>query len=144
MAKGMFALRISSDQPLVAAVYSSTSAQGKKDFIWSTAADELTPFTLATSGVAPTLVFTGRDIKLQLELLNSNGSAKTIVITGQDIATYEVPDGVQGVSFSRISRGTTGAALIASNSGYGYLPLNAGSVLTKSSVPASNIHVLNP
>ena len=144
MAKGKFALRISSDQPLVAAVYSSTSAQGKKDFIWSTAADELTPFTLATSGVAPTLVFTGRDIRLQLELLNSNGSRKKIVITGQDIATFVVPDGVQGVSFSRISRGTTGAALITSKSGYGYLPLNAGSVLTKSSVPASNIHVLNP
>jgi hypothetical protein len=144
MAKGNFALRISSDQPLVAAVYSSTSAQGKKDFIWSTAADELTPFTLATSGVTPTLVFTGREIKLQLELLNSKGSAKKIVITGQDIATYVVPDGVRGVSFSRISRGTSGAALIASKSGYGYLPLNAGSVLTKSSVPTSNIQVLNP
>jgi hypothetical protein len=34
--------------------------QGKKDFIWSTAADELTQFTLATSGVAPTLVLAGK------------------------------------------------------------------------------------
>ena len=36
------------------------------------------------------------------------------------------------------------AALIAAKSGYGYLPLNAGSVLTNSSVPRSNIRVLNP
>jgi hypothetical protein len=51
---------------------------------------------------------------------------------------------VRAVSFTGISSGTSGAALIASKSGYGYIPLNAGSVLSKSSVPASNIRVLNP
>jgi len=40
--------------------------------------------------------------------------------------------------------GTSGAALITSKSGYGYIPLNPGGVLTKSSIPASNIRVLNP
>ena len=144
MAAGTFALHIKSDQPILAAVFSPTKVKKKKDFIWSTPAAELTQFTLATSGVTPKLVFTGKNVRLDLTLLYSSTKSRRVTITGEDIATFDVPDGVRGVTFSRISRGTSGAALIAAKSGYGYLPLNAGSVLTNSSVPRSNIRVLNP
>mgnify|MGYP003334167837 FL=1 len=144
MAAGTFALHIKSDQPILAAVFSPTKVKNKKDFIWSTPAAELTQFTLATSGVTPKLVFTGKNVRLDLTLLYSSTKSRRVTITGEDIATFDVPDGVRGVTFSRISRGTSGAALIAAKSGYGYLPLNAGSVLTNSSVPRSNIRVLNP
>ena len=144
MAAGKFALHITSDQPILGSVFSPTNAQGKRDFVWSTAAEDLTEFTMATTGLAPTLVFTGKDVRLNLELTFTNGKSKTIEVKQEDIATFKVPDAVRSVSFTKISRGTSGAALIASRSGYGYLPLNPGSALTKSSVPASNIRVLNP
>lgn len=144
MAAGKFALHISSDQPILGSVFSPTKAQGKRDFVWSTAAEDLTDFTMATTGLAPTLVFTGRDVRVTLELAFTNGKTKKIEVKQEDIATFKVPDSVRSISFSNISRGTSGAALIASRSGYGYLPLNPGSTLTKSSVPASNIRVLNP
>ena len=118
--------------------------QGKRDFVWSTSAQDLTEYTLATTGLAPTLVFTGTGIKVKLELTYTNGRSKTIKISAEDIATFIVPDSVRAVSFTDISSGTSGAALISSKSGYGYIPLNAGSVLSKSSIPASNIRVLNP
>ena len=144
MASGKFALHITSDQPILGSVFSPTFAQGKRDFVWSTSAEELTDFTIATTGLAPTLVFTGDRIKLNLELVYTNGKSKKISIDSADIATYVVAASVRSISFSRISPGTSGAALISSKSGYGYLPLNPGSALTKSSIPASNIRVLNP
>ena len=144
MASGKFALHITSDQPLLGSVLSPTLVQGKRDFVWSTAAEDLTDFTLATTGLAPTLVFTGKRISLNLGLTYTSGNTKNVSVNADDIATFVVPTAVRAVSFSRISAGTSGAALISSKSGYGYLPLNPGSVLTKSSVPASNIRVLNP
>jgi hypothetical protein len=144
MASGKFALHISSDQPILASVFSKTISSGKSDFLWSTAAEDLAEFTLATTGLSPTLVFTGRDIKVQLDLTYTNGSQKTVKIAAQDIATFVAPTTLRSVRFSKISAGTSGAALITSKSGYGYIPLNVGSRLTKSFVPSSNIRVLNP
>lgn len=144
MASGKFALHITSDQPILGSVFSPTLAQGKRDFVWSTAADDLNDFTLAATGLAPTLVFTGNRISVNLELTYTNGNSKEVTVSADDIATFVVAPSVRAISFSRISAGTTGAALVSSKSGYGYIPLNPGSVLTKSSVPASNIRVLNP
>jgi hypothetical protein len=144
MASGKFALHISSDQPILGSVFSPTLSQGKKDFVWSTAAENLSDYTLATTGLAPTLVFTGDRIKVNLELTYTNGKTKKVTVSADDIATFVVGAAVRSVTFSGVSKGTSGAALISSKSGYGYIPLNPGSVLTKSSVPASNIRVLNP
>jgi hypothetical protein len=144
MASGKFALHISSDQPILGSVFSRTLSQGKRDFVWSTSAEDLTNYTLATTGLAPTLVFTGNRIKVNLELTYTNGKTKKVAIAADDIATFVVGGAVRSVTFSGVSSGTSGAALITSKSGYGYIPLNPGSVLTKSSVPASNIRVLNP
>jgi hypothetical protein len=144
MASGKFALHISSDQPILGSVFSQTLSQGKRDFVWSTSAEDLSDYTLATTGLAPTLVFTGGRIKVKLELTYTNGNTKKVTVSADDIATFVVGNSVRSVSFSGVSAGTSGAALISSKSGYGYIPLNPGSVLTKSSVPASNIRVLNP
>lgn len=144
MASGKFALHISSDQPILGSVFSPTLVQGKKDFVWSTAVPDLQEFTLATTGLAPTLVFTGTSIAVKLTITEANGKSKSINLKASDIATYALSDAAQSVTFSAISPGTSGAALISSRSGYGYVPLTPGSVLTKSSIPDSNIRVLNP
>jgi hypothetical protein len=65
-------------------------------------------------------------------------------VSGEDIATVRIPDGVRSISITDAGKGIYGAGLIATKSGYGYFPLTAGSALTKSSVPMSNIRVLTP
>ena len=141
---GKFALHITSDQPILASVFSKTISNGKGDFVWSTPAKNLTEFTLATTGLAPTLVFTGPSVKVNLDLTYTNGMKKNIEISADQIATFNAPTNLRSIQFSHISKGTAGAALISSMSGYGYIPLDAGSTLTKSFVPSSNIRVLNP
>lgn len=144
MAAGKFAIHITSDQPILGSVFTQTVVQGKSDFIWSTHAPDLQKFTLATNGLAPNLVFTGKEIKVSLDLLSSSGKSKRVEIRGEDIATYTVAASTRSVTFTNISKGTSGAALISSKSGSGYIPLAPGSVLTKSSIPSSNISVLIP
>ena len=77
-------------------------------------------------------------------LISNNGKRKTVRVNGEDIAAVKIPDGVRSVSITEAGKGIYAAGLIATKSGYGYFPLTAGSVLTKSSVPMSNIRVLTP
>jgi hypothetical protein len=139
-----FGIQITSDEPLVASVFSETMAEGKSDFIWSTASPELIEFSISTTGLAPQLIFIGSSINIEAELFLSKGKRKQIKIKGDEIATFKVPDGVRSITFTKVGKGIYGAGLIATKSGYGYFPLAAGSVLTKSSVPVSNIRVLSP
>jgi len=144
MPASKFGVRISSDEPIVASVFSQTLAEGKSDFIWSTASPELNKFTLSTSGLSPQLIFIGEKVDVDLELFYSNGKRKQISSAGEGIATVKIPDGVRSISIVKAAKGNYGAGLIATKSGYGYFPLSPGSVLTKSSVPMSNIRVLTP
>jgi len=144
MPASKFGVRIASDEPVVASVFSQTVAEGKSDFIWSTAAPALSKLTLSTSGLAPQLIFIGEKVKVDLELFFSNGKRKNLQAAGEGIATVKIPDGVRSISILKSAKGNYGAGLIATKSGYGYFPISPGSVLTKSSVPTSNIRVLTP
>ena len=144
MAPGKFGISISSDQPIVAGVYSDTYAYNKSDFIWSTAAPTLTEFKIAVTGLSPQFIFTGDSVDVTINLAYSNGKRGVERVRGQDIALFQVPEGVASVTFSQIGREIYAGALVSSKSGYGYFPLASGSLLAKSSIPTSNIRVLTP
>ena len=144
LSPGTFALRISSDIPIVASVYSSTFSQGKSDFVWSTATDPMGAYSLAVNGLAPLLSFTGDNIAISLIVRFTNKKEKTYKIEGDAIATFRVPDNARTVVFNKVSGETHGGALIATQSGYGFFPLIPGSQLTRVLLPSPNIRVLNP
>jgi hypothetical protein len=144
LAPGTFALKITSDRAIVASVYSSTYAQAKSDFVWSTSTAEMKEYSLAVSGLAPTLVFSGERISVSLSILYTNKKEKKFTVTGEGIATFTVPENARTINFIKVSDKTVGGALISSQSGYGYLPLNPGSELTRVLLPSANIRVLNP
>jgi hypothetical protein len=139
-----FALKITSDRPVIASVYSSTYAESKSDFVWSTAAAEMKEYSLAVSGLAPTLVFHGEKISITLSILYTNKKEKEISITGEGIASFKVPDNARTINFTKVSKKTFGGALVSTQSGYGFLPLSPGSELTRVLLPSANIRVLNP
>ena len=144
LSPGTFALRISSDIPIIASVYSSTFSQGKSDFVWSTATDPMGAYSLAVNGLAPLLSFTGDNIAISLIVRFTNKKEKTYKIEGDAIATFRVPDNARTVVFNKVSGETHGGALIATQSGYGFFPLIPGSQLTRVLLPSPNIRVLNP
>jgi len=144
LSPGTFALRISSDRPIVGSVYSPTFSLGKSDFVWSTATDFMTEYSLAVRGIAPVLSFTGDKISISMTVRFINKKEKNFVIEGDAVATFSVPDNARTVVFNSVSSKTVGGALITTQSGYGFFPLIPGSLLTRVLLPSPNIRVLNP
>ena len=140
----VMAVRISSTEPIVAAVKSTAVVQGKRDFVWSTAAPELVRLTMAITGLDPLISFAGESINVSLDVTLTNGKVVQEKVAGADIANWRVPTNARSFTITKVGAGTFAGALVSSINGYGYFPIAAGSLLTKIEVPDSNIRVLNP
>ena len=140
----VMAVRITSTEPVVAAVKSTTVVTGKKDFVWSTAAPELIPLTMAVTGLDPAISFAGESINVGLNVTLTNGKVVQQNVKGADFATWRIPENARSFTITKVGPGTFAGALVSSVNGYGYFPIAAGSLLTKIEVPDSNIRVLNP
>ena len=139
-----FAVRITSAEPIVASVSSSVVISGKKDFVWSTATPPLAPMSIAVTGLSPLIAFAGDSISVKVQAKLINGKTVSKVIKGSDIATWRVPENSRSITIISSSKGVFAGALIASSNGYGFIPIQNGSALTRVEVPNSNIRVLNP
>ena len=139
-----FAVRITSSDPVVAAISSSVTISGHKDFVWSTATPELVPLTIAITGLSPLIAFTGNSIAVRIESTLINGKKVRAVVKGTDIATWRAPANARSLTIISTSKKVFAGALVASSNGYGFFPIENGSRLTKVEIPNSNIRVLNP
>lgn len=144
LAPTTFALKISSDRPIVGAIYSPTFAEGKSDFLWSTATSAMSEYSLAVSGLAPLLSFVGDRVSISLTVRFTNKKDKNFDIKGEEIVTFKVPENARALIFNKVSAKTYGGALVSTQSGYGFFPLIPGSQLTRVLLPSQNIRVLNP
>jgi len=140
----VMAVRISSTEPIVAAVKSTAVVKGKRDFVWSTTASELVGQTMAITGLDPLISFAGESINVSLDVTLTNGKVVQEKVTGVDIANWRVPVNARSFTITKVGPGTFAGALVSSINGYGFFPIAAGSLLTKIEVPDSNIRVLNP
>ena len=66
VAKGAFAIKLTSDQPIVAAIRSRAISNGNSDFVWSTPSPALIPMQIAIGGLLPKIIFAGNTIALCL------------------------------------------------------------------------------
>jgi hypothetical protein len=140
----VMAIRISATEPVVAAVKSTVVVTGRKDFVWSTSATELGPFTMAVTGLNPVISFAGESINVSLDVTLINGKVVRNNVKGADIANWRIPNNARSFTVVKVGQATFAGALVSSSNGYGYFPITSGSVLTKIEVPDSNIRVLNP
>jgi hypothetical protein len=129
---------------VVAAIKSTVTVSGRKDFVWSTLTPELTPLTIAISGLTPLISFVGERINVSLDVTLNNGKVIRKTIKGTDIATWRAPDAARSFTITKVGPDTFAGALVSSVNGYGYFPIAPGSLLTKIELPDSNIRVLNP
>jgi len=140
----VLAVRITASEPVVASVKSTVVVTGRKDFVWSSAAPELAPLTIAVTGLTPFISFAGEQISVSLDVTLINGKVIRQNVKGTYIANWRVPANARSFTVIKVGKATFAGALVSSTNGYGYFPIAAGSVLTKIEVPDSNIRVLNP
>jgi hypothetical protein len=143
-ANGAFSIKLTSDQPIVAAVRSRVTSNGNSDFVWSTPSPALSPMQIALGGISPKLIFTGDAIAIELEIQFSTGKVKEEIITGSDLVGWQVPNNAIALTIIRAGRDNFAGALVAAKSGYAFFPIASGSELTRVAIPTSNIRVLNP
>jgi len=140
----VFAVRVTSTEPVVVAIKSTVTVSGRKDFVWSTSAPELVPLTIAISGLTPLVSFVGERINVSLDVTLTNGKVIRKTIKGTDIETWRAPDAARSFTVTKVGPDTFAGALVSSVNGYGYFPIAPGSLLTKIELPNSNIRILNP
>ena len=144
VAKGAFAIKLTSDQPIVAAIRSRAISNGNSDFVWSTPSPALIPMQIAIGGLLPKIIFAGDAIAVDLRIQYSNGKVKEQSITGSDLVSWQVPNNAIAITVLRAGIDNYAGALIAAKSGYAFFPIAKGAELTKVAIPSSNIRVLNP
>jgi len=144
VAKGAFAIKLTSDQPIVAAIRSRAISNGNSDFVWSTPSPALIPMQIAIGGLLPKIIFAGNTIAVDLRVQYSNGKVKEKSITGSDLVSWQVPNNAIAITILRAGVDNYAGALIAAKSGYAFFPIATGAELTKVAIPSSNIRVLNP
>jgi hypothetical protein len=139
-----FAIRITSTEPIVAAVKSRISVSGKSDYVWSTPSPKLTELTMAITGLSPLIVFAGEQINVSIDLTLVNGKTVTKSVVGNDITTWRPPSSARSITITKVNKGSYAGAIVTSVNGIGYFPFAIGSELAKIEIPDSNIQVLNP
>jgi len=144
VAKGVFAIKLTSDQPLVAAIRSRATSNESSDFVWSTPSPALAPMQIAIGGILPKIVFAGDVIAVDLKIEFSNGKVTEKSITGTDLVSWQVPNNAIAITVLGAGKDNYAGALIAAKSGYAFFPIASGAELTKVAIPSSNIRVLNP
>ncbi len=143
IAYSAFSLRIRSDQPLVAGVYTPLKIKNLQDIVWNSASPQLVPMTMALTGLAPTLIFTGDTIDLVVATRLVTGRIKTAHVVGSDAVIWRVPDKAQSITISNIKSEVAGSGLISSASGAGSFPLAVGSTVARAAIPVADIAVIN-
>ena len=143
IAYSAFSLRIRSDQPLVAGVYTPLKIKDHQDIVWNSASPQLVPMTMALTGLAPALVFTGDTIDVVVATRFVTGRIKSAHIVGSDAVIWRVPDNAQSITISNIKSEVAASGLISSASGAGAFPLAVGSTLARAAIPVSDIAVIN-
>ena len=144
VAKGVFAIKLTSDQPLVAAIRSRATSNRNSDFVWTTPSPALAPLQIALGGISPKLIFAGDSIAVNLRIEFSTGKVKEESITGVDLVSWQVPNKAIAITVLSAGKDNYAGALIAAKSGYAFFPIASGAELTKVAIPSSNIRVLNP
>jgi len=144
VAKGAFAIKLTSDQPIVAAIRSRVTSNGNSDFVWITPSPALAPLKIAIGGILPKIIFVGDAIAIDLRVEFSNGKVRNESITGADLVGWQVPNNAIAITVLRAGIDNYAGALIAAKSGYAFFPIASGAELNKVAIPSSNIRVLNP
>jgi len=141
-----FALVLTSDQPIVAAVKSAGIFNGANEFTWSTSSKQLEETVLHFGGLRPKVLFQGKNIEVNVEWTGKDRKAYNKTILGNkenDIATWSPKSGVVSARFSTKNDEIYGGIIFKEKRGLSYLPLESGSQLESSAIPVLDARIIS-
>ena len=138
-----FALVLTSDQPIVAAVKSSASLNGVAEFAWSSPAPELKNLVIHLGGLRPDIIFQGKNFEVDVTWTDKNKKIKSKTIRGTDQASWRPDKGVSKVEFRTANSQVYAGAIFLEKTGVSYLPLVAGAQLESAAIPSVDASVIS-
>jgi hypothetical protein len=137
-----FALVLTSDQPIVAAVKSSGAFNGVQEFAWSTSVPELKNLTIHLGGLRPDVLFQGKNFEVDITWKDKNNKIRSKTIQGSDLANWRPAKGVTKVEFRTSNSQVFAGAIFREKTGVSYLPLMAGAQLESAAIPNVDASVI--
>ena len=137
-----FALVLTSDQPIVAAVKSSGAFNGVQEFAWSTSVPELKNLTIHLGGLRPDILFQGKNFEVDITWTDKNNKIRSKTIQGSDLANWRPAKGITKVEFRTSNSQVFAGAIFREKTGVSYLPLMAGAQLESAAIPNVDASVI--
>ena len=137
-----FALVLTSDQPIVAAVKSSGVLNGVEEFAWSNPVAELKNLIIHLGGLRPDIVFQGKNFEVDITWTDRNNKIRSKTIQGKELASWRPAKGVSKVEFRTANSQVYAGAIFLEKTGVSYLPLVAGAQLESAAIPSVDASVI--
>lgn len=146
LGKTPIGVKITSDQPIVASVYTYIESKSSRDFTWSTPSGNLIKASINIDGLEPNLALAGSSIDVNIKWTDFRNKSFIKTIHASDLINWKVPANTRLIEVTslRTSVPLEGAGFVwGSTGGIAFLPLKTGSILESSSLPISNISVIS-
>lgn len=140
-----FSIIITSDQPVLASVFSSFIYGKRTEIAWATGSDQLVKWSANLTGSRPTLTFSGEKINVDISATGVNGKKITNKVTGSNFAIWKAPAGLNRIQITARSKGISGGLIFLpdnGNIGSSYIPMNNGANLETASEPVADASVI--
>ena len=131
-----YGIEITSDQPILASVFTRTNTSGGKnlnsDYAWANQLTPLSRFALNLAGASAQFFFLGNSVSVAAQWRDSKGVAHRNVISGGTSALWRPQGALKGIVFTPLSKlAIYGGAIIATaDGGLNYLPLMANPLVS--------------
>jgi len=90
-----FGLKVTSTEPVVAAVFTEVRSGSVSDFMWSSASQSFGTVSFNLYGLEPTLSFVGERVLVDITWRDNQGRSSSKSIRGEEIVNWKVPTGVR-------------------------------------------------
>lgn len=140
---GPYGIEVSSDQPILAATLTRTSAGGG-DTAWANQLTPISRFRINLGGRHANFFFIGKSLALNAQWRDLKGNSQKILITGNSSALWSPIDSLSVVTFTPLTKVPIygGAILSSSTGGLTYLPLLANELVLGAHQPNVDIRTL--
>jgi hypothetical protein len=143
LGKKVFALKVTSSEPIVAGVFSEVKKGNISDFMWSSVSQPFGTVSFNLYGLEPQFSFVGERIQVQISWRTNSGERDSKSLVGQEIINWTAPSNIRMITITNRS-GAVGSLTWMSNDGVTHLPLTPSTSIESATKPIADVTVIQP
>jgi hypothetical protein len=138
-----FALKIVSEEPVIAGVFTEVKKGAISDFMWSSGSQPFGTVSFNVYGLEPNFSFVGERIQIDVSWRTNNGKTGSKTLIGEEIINWTVPSNLRLVTITNRS-GAVGSFTWITKDGVTHLPISPSTNLESATKPIADVKVIQP